>query len=139
MSVPAALERALQGTDPSGPVGSIYCAQMPGSDCIFKIGKTSGNSRRRVAALNTSTIEDFRLRWSLLVRDYHAVEAAIHAAMHPFRISDRREFFEFDPRAVRPLRDYIEELVGVDTRRYANAIPCFRVEPRRPRTAQNKG
>ena len=79
-------------------IGFVYILSneaMPGK---LKIGYSATDPEQRAKALssNTSVPQPFNLEYFCLVDDYEDVERWTHWELAPYRVNNRREFFEVD-------------------------------------------
>jgi ribosomal protein L37AE/L43A len=89
-------EAVSDRSDTQGYVYVLVNSSMPG---YVKIGKTTNDPEDRAAALyGTGVPVPFVVAYSVLVSDCHAVERMLHGRLAPFRVNDRREFFNISPR-----------------------------------------
>lgn len=82
--------------------GFVYCLGSEAMPCLYKIGMTSGPPMIRCAQLSSGTAVPvpFKILFYVEVQNPAGCEIAIHKAFNDFRVSESREFFCMDIRAI---------------------------------------
>ncbi|MFK5891806.1 MAG: GIY-YIG nuclease family protein [Pseudomonadota bacterium] len=102
--------------------GELYvlrCTVM--KDQLYKVGWTSGSSQSRAEQLSSAT----GVPTSFVVvdcwkhKDAEALEKSVHAMLEPYRVNDRREFFQVNYRSIKKIIE--AEIQRSDSKR-ANGI-----------------
>ena len=78
----------------SGFVYVLRNSAMPG---LVKVGYTLKPPQERAAELFSSGVpQPFSIVFAVMCDDPYSTEQRTHACLHPFRVSDNREFFRVD-------------------------------------------
>ncbi len=84
--------------------GILYVLRCPSmKEEIYKVGWTSGTAQKRAKQLSNDTgvPELFVVVDSWEHKDAAALEKSVHAMLEPYRISDRREFFQANYQSIK--------------------------------------
>ncbi len=86
--------------------GELYvlrCTVM--KDELYKVGWTSGSAKSRAKQLSSATgvPVSFVVVDSWKHEDAEALEKSVHAMLEPYRVSDRREFFQANYRSIKSI------------------------------------
>jgi hypothetical protein len=85
--------------------GYVYILINQSFPQLIKIGRTLRDSRARARELSTTGVPTpFQVAFEIFSENHEQLEAAIHAELSAFRLTDRREFFHY------PLHEAITKL-----------------------------
>jgi hypothetical protein len=92
-------------------VGYIYVLTNPAMPSMVKVGYTHENTAVRARQIFTTGVpKPFQIEFFFLTENVEAVEAAVHKALHPKRVSNGREFFSVEiAEAVREIERHVRE------------------------------
>lgn len=80
--------------------GMVYAMVNPSMPGLVKVGKTRRSGEVRAAELHgTGVPTPFIVVYELATADCDATEQLVHAALDPYRVNGRREFFAVTPQA----------------------------------------
>lgn len=106
-------------------LGIIYVLTNPAMPGLVKIGKTSRETvdLRLNELYSTGVPVPFECAFAGRVGDYSKVEKAFHTAFGPYRINEKREFFQIEPeQAIALLELMVEENVTPELQEHAEKV-----------------
>lgn len=88
--------------------GFVYCLSNPSMPGIYKVGRTERSPMLRAEQLSSSTSVPtrFNVLFYIECSNHKETERECHEALHEYRVSISREFFNCDPRSI---RDFVSE------------------------------